>query len=118
MKLYGSKVIRPVLREAQRQADRFGKKLLRRSRKLMIREDIQPGVRAQETIDKVMQQYRSLATVYRFKQRLRKIWTHTSNSQAGRVQRLQSWCAEAEQTGIRALEDFAHYLRAYSLREA
>ncbi|MBT8126203.1 MAG: transposase, partial [Gammaproteobacteria bacterium] len=57
-------------------------------------------------------------TVYRFKQQLRKIWTHTSNSQANRVQRLQAWCTEAEQTGIRVLEDFSQYLREYGLRKA
>ncbi|NNJ95863.1 MAG: acyl-CoA desaturase [Gammaproteobacteria bacterium] len=118
MKLYGNKVIKPVIHDAQQKADRMGQKLLQRSRKLMIREDIQPGVSAQETINKVIQQYRSLATVYRFKQQLRKIWTHTSNSQANRVQRLQAWCTEAEQTGIRVLEDFSQYLREYGLRKA
>ena len=90
--------------------------MLRRSRKLMIREDLQPGIRAQETIDKVLNQYRSLATVYRFKQQLKKIWSHASTNGTNRVQRLQAWCAEAEQTGILALQEFARYLRAYELR--
>jgi stearoyl-CoA desaturase (delta-9 desaturase) len=117
MKLYGNKVIKPVIHDAQQKADRIGQKLLKRSRKLMIREDIQPGVSAQETINNVIQQYRSLATVYSFKQQLRKIWTHASNSQANRVQRLQAWCTEAEQTGIRVLEDFSQYLREYGLRK-
>ena len=118
MKLYGKKVIKPVIRDAQRKADHIGQKLLKRSRKLMIREDLEPGVRGHETINIVIQQYRSLATVYRFKQQLRKIWTHAGNSQANRVQRLQAWCTEAEQTGIRALEDFSQYLREYGLRKA
>ena len=118
MKLYGKKVIKPVIRDAQQKTDHIGQKLLQRSRKLMIREDIEPGVRGQETINYVIQQYRSLATVYRFKQQLRKIWTHAANSQTNRVQRLQAWCTEAEQTGIRALEDFSQYLREYGLRKA
>ena len=118
MKLYGSKVIKPVLHEAQQKADHIGQKMLQRSRKLMIREDLQPGIRAQETIDKVLNQYRSLATVYRFKQQLKNIWSHTSTNGANRVQRLQTWCAEAEQTGIQSLQDFARYLRAYELRGA
>ena len=116
MKLYGNRVIKPVLLEAHKKADHIGQKMLQRSRKLMIREDLQPGVRAQETIDKVLSQYRSLATVYKFKQQLKKIWTHTSTNGANRVQRLQSWCAEAEQSGIHALQDFARYLRAYELK--
>jgi stearoyl-CoA desaturase (delta-9 desaturase) len=116
MKLYGHRVITPVLIEAQQKADRIGQKLLQRSRKLMIREDLQPGIRAQETIDKVLRQYRSVATVYRFKQQLKKIWSQTSTSGHSRVQRLQSWCSEAEQTGIQALQDFALYLRACELK--
>ncbi|UCB55945.1 MAG: fatty acid desaturase [Thiotrichales bacterium] len=115
MKLYGSKVIRPVLREAQQKADRIGQKMLQRSRKLMIREDLPPAISAQETINKVLKQYRSVATVYQFKQQLKKIWSHTSTSGPSRVQRLQTWCAEAEQTGIKALQDFALYLRSYEL---
>ncbi len=116
MKLYGNRVIKPVLLEAHKKADHIGQKMLQRSRKLMIREDLQPGIRAQETIEKVLNQYRTLATVYQFKQQLKKIWTHTSANGANRVQRLQAWCAEAEQTGIHALQDFARYLRAYELK--
>jgi len=116
MKLYGNRVIRPVLLEAQQKTDRLGQKMLQRSRKLMIREDLQPGIRAQETIDKVLKQYRSVATVYQFKQQLKKIWSHTSTSGTNRVQRLQTWCTEAEQTGVHALQDFARYLRACELK--
>lgn len=118
MKLYGSKVIKPVIDEASQKADHMGQTLLQRARKLMIREDIQIGAKAQETINNALQQYRKLATVYQFKQRLKSIWIRTSSNQANRVQRLQTWCAEAEQSGIRSLEDFAQYLRTYSLREA
>ena len=116
MKRYGNEVIKPVLLEAQQKADRIGKRLLRRSRTLMIREDLASASRAQETIDKVLRQYRSLATVYQFKQELKKIWSHTSTNGSRRVQRLQTWCAEAEQTGIQALQDFALYLRSYELK--
>ena len=79
--------------------------------------DSQPESEYQETINKALAQYRTLATVYQFKQQLKGIWIRTSNSHASRVQRLQTWCTEAEQTGIRALEEFAQYLRAYGLRE-
>ena len=118
MKLYGSKVIKPVIEEASQKADHMGQTLLQRARKLMIREDIHIGARAQETLNNALKQYRKLATVYQFKQQLKNIWSRTSNNQANRVQRLQTWCTEAEQTGIRCLEDFAQYLRSYSLREA
>jgi stearoyl-CoA desaturase (delta-9 desaturase) len=117
LKLYGNKVIKPVIRDASQKADQMEQTLLQRTRKLMIREDLQLGAKAQETINKALEQYRTLATVYQFKQQLKGIWIRTSSSHASRVQRLQTWCTEAEQSGIRALEDFAQHLRAYDLRE-
>jgi hypothetical protein len=48
--------------------DAIAGEMLPGSRKLMIRGDLQPGIRAQETIEKVLRQYRSVATVYHCKQ--------------------------------------------------
>jgi len=99
------------------QLGRMSQTLLQRTRELMVREDIPLGAKAQETINKALAQYRTLATVYRFKQQLKGIWIRTSNSHASRVQQLQTWCTEAKQTGIRTQEDSAQCLRAYGLRE-
>jgi len=118
MKLYGRKVIKPVIKEASNKADRMGRELFRRARRLMTREDIPLEGQAQETINHALQQNLTLATVYQFKQQLKEIWDRTSSNQSGRVQRLQAWCTDAEQTGIRALEEFALYLRGYSLQGA
>jgi stearoyl-CoA desaturase (delta-9 desaturase) len=118
MKLYGSKVIRPVLKEAQHTAGTVEKQLLRHARKLMTREDIQLDGQAQETVSNALLQNGALQTVYQFKQQLKAIWTRTSDKQTSRTQSLQAWCSEAEQTGIRALEEFARYLRGYALQKA
>jgi stearoyl-CoA desaturase (delta-9 desaturase) len=118
MKLYGSKVIRPVLKEAQHTAGTVEKQLLRHARKLMTREDIQLDGQAQETVSNALLQNGALQTVYQFKQQLKAIWARTSDKQTSRTQSLQAWCSEAEQTGIRALEEFARYLRGYALQKA
>jgi len=117
MKLYGLKVIRPVVSEVRVSVDRKTQRLFRRARKLMTREDIPLEGVAKDTLDKALQQSHVLKTVYEFKQQLKEIWVKTSNNQAGRVKRLQAWCVEAEQTGISALQEFAHYLRGYTLQE-
>lgn len=115
MKLYGRKVIKPVLREAYQNADRISRRLLRRARKPMSREGLPFEAGAQQTIEHALRQNHSLATVYQFKQQLQKIWTRSARHQADRLQRLQAWCTAAEQTGIEALENFARYLRGYCL---
>ncbi len=116
--LYGRKVIRPVLRAERRACDGAGRTLLRRVRKLMTREDVALDARARAALDEALQQSRRLETVYRFKAQLKALWTHTASDGAKRVERLRIWCAEAERSGIKALQDFAEVLRGYTLETA
>jgi stearoyl-CoA desaturase (delta-9 desaturase) len=115
---YGKIVIRPALREARRNTDRVGRRLIQRARNLLTREDIAPDHEARETIARVLQQDPTLATIYHFKQQLKEVWSRTGDGQPGRVERLQAWCAASEQSGIRALEEFAQFLRGYRLQSA
>ena len=117
MKLYGCNVIQPVLKDAQRKTDLVGQRLIQHARKLMTREDVSIEAKEQEVINHALQLSSKLETVYQFKQQLKEIWSRTSQNQVTRVQRLQAWCVEAEATGIRVLQDFAIYLRGYSLQE-
>lgn len=114
VKLYGRKVIRPVLRKERQLANNYCRALYRRARKLMTREDIKLDSNALATIKEATSQSQALATVYEFKQRLKELWVNTAQNHAKRVQRLQNWCVEAEQTGIDVLQDFANYLRGYT----
>ena len=115
LKRYGQMVIRPALREARRNTDRMGRQLIKRARRLMTREGIPVDPRAVQTIDRVLLQDETLATIYRFKQQLKEVWTRGSTDEPSRVERLRAWCAASEQSGIQALEDFAAYLRGYQL---
>jgi len=114
VKLYGRKVIKPVLRTERQRANDYCRALYRQARKLMTREDIRLDQKAIATIKEATSQSQTLATVYEFKQRLKELWANTAQNHTKRVQRLQKWCAEAENTGIAALQEFASYLRGYS----
>ena len=116
LKRYSQIVLRPALREARRNTDRMGRRLIRRAKNMMTREDIQPDVKVTETIERVLQQDKTLATIYQFKLQLKEVWTRGAKGQPGRVERLQAWCAASEQSGIRALEEFAEFLRGYRLQ--
>ena len=116
--LYGRKVIRPVVRAERRASRGAVRTLLRRVRKLMTREDIAFDARAHATLTQALQYSHTLETVYRFKAQLKALWTHTAGDGAKRVERLKLWCAEAERSGIKALQDFAGVLRGYTLQTA
>jgi stearoyl-CoA desaturase (delta-9 desaturase) len=118
MKLYGRKVIKPVIRNERHCSNDYCRKVYKRVRKFMTREDIRLDASSTQVLNDTLQQNTTLATVYRFKQQLKELWQHTSHNQAKRVERLQQWCQEAEKTGIQALQDFAAYLRTYSLKAA
>ena len=111
-------MVRPALREARRNTDEMGRRLIQRARDLLTREDISPDHEAKETIARVLQQDQTLATIYHFKQQLKEVWSRSTAGQPGRVERLQAWCAASEQSGIRALEEFAQFLRGYRLQPA
>jgi stearoyl-CoA desaturase (delta-9 desaturase) len=117
LKRYSQMVIRPTLREAKRNTDRMGRRLIRRARRLMTREGIPVDQRAAQTIDLALLQDETLATIYRFKQQLKEVWAGSSKDGLGRVERLRAWCAASEQSGIQALEEFAVYLRGYQLEK-
>ncbi len=117
LKRYGKTVIRPALREARRNSDRIGRRMIRRARKVLIREDIQPDRKAVATVERVLAQDKTLAKIYQFKQQLKEVWAGGAAGLPGRIERLQAWCAASEQSGIAALEEFAAFLRGHQLQE-
>lgn len=114
--LYGRKVIRPVFRAERRASSGARHMLSRRVRKLMTRATIALDAHALTTVNEALRQSQTLETVYRFKAQLEALWTHTASDGAKRLERLKRWCAEAEQSGIASLRDFALVLRGYTLQ--
>jgi hypothetical protein len=60
----------------------------------------------------------TLATVYEHKKRLQVLWQTRFTSQDGLLHHLQEWCKQAEETGIKVLQDFARSLHGYTLQAA
>ncbi len=118
LKRYGQIVIRPALREARRNTDRIGRRMIRQARKLLIREDLQPDPNSAAMVDRVLEQDKTLAKIYQFKQQLKEVWAGKSSGLPGRIERLQAWCTASEQSGIEALEEFAAFLRGHRLQQS
>jgi stearoyl-CoA desaturase (delta-9 desaturase) len=114
MTTYGREVMLPVLRE---EAVHFsGKQLYRRAQSWLTRHEALVDAKARLELKAMLQEHHRLETVYRFRQQLQEIWSRAWSSQEAILQALQEWCRQAEQSGIKVLEDFALSLRGYSLQ--
>lgn len=114
-KFYKS-VIKPVAMQEKQQAQlnlpfKKAKRLLRREEALLndtYREQLADLLAHNEMVEKV----------YKMKQELQQVWKKRTASRDELLKAMQAWCKEAEESGIRALEEFAHSLRQYSTKMA
>jgi stearoyl-CoA desaturase (Delta-9 desaturase) len=116
LKLYGTRVVSPVLRAECGQATGATLERLRAVRKLIAREGVPHDARSAEKLRRAIRANATVETIYEFKTRLKALWTQRVRDQVEHVQRLQAWCADAEASGIAALQQFALELRAYRSR--
>ena len=59
-----------------------------------------------------------LKTVHDFRERLQVLWSGGHMSNDTLLQHLKDWIAQAEASGIKALQDFAATLRGYAMQPA
>ncbi len=107
---YSKRVISPVFRSERRQS---GGKLTHRQGRLLLRNKAIINAGQQAQIDTALQANQTLSTVCQFRDRLQAIWTQTTASQKELLAALQEWCQQAEQSGVKSLQDFAGYVRGY-----
>ena len=116
---YQRNVLKPALKEEAAAAGARLRALLpRQLRKGMVddgrwlnpeaREQLQAWVDARPRIRALLEHRRRLADVLESR----------GHDAAERLRRLQAWCAEAEASGVRALQDYAARLRGYALAPA
>ena len=118
MAQYARYVLVPVLRDEWQCAGDSCRQGFRQARRILVRESSLMDDVMRARLDGVLAISQRLRTVYQFRQGLQSIWTERAANQAHLIKALQEWCAQAEATGIQALEDFAQRLRGYSLASA
>jgi stearoyl-CoA desaturase (delta-9 desaturase) len=116
MRTYARTVTVPVLRAELERVDGQTRALLKRAKGALIRDESRMDERAKARRDRALRSNERLHTVYEYRRRLQELFASKRVTQEQLVQSLQAWCASAEQTGIRALEDFAAHLRGYRLK--
>ncbi|MGA7801648.1 MAG: fatty acid desaturase [Gammaproteobacteria bacterium] len=113
---FAREVMLPVLREELRRADASCRRMLKQGRRPLVREASMMDDNARDRLDLALAVSQRLRTVYQYRQALQDIWARSAASHENLCHALQEWCAQAEATGIQALEAFAHRLRGYSLQ--
>lgn len=113
LKLYGNRVVRPVFRSACKAEQGAEKKRLLGLRKQISTEDTAIDRVGDQQLSAALADNHTLSTIFEFKQRLKALWNQRGMDQAEPLARLQAWCADAEVSGIAALQEFARLLRGY-----
>ena len=110
---YTRQVTLPALR-TERAID-AGSNALRRVRKLLVRQPKLLDEKAATRLKEVLANHATLETVHQFRERLKELWSGANVSNERLLEQLKQWCAEAEASGIKVLEDFAARLQTYQL---
>jgi stearoyl-CoA desaturase (delta-9 desaturase) len=112
---YSKHVIQPVLRAEREAADGPCRRIYRRGRALLVRERSLLDEPARRRLGEILTHSYTLNTVYDYRQRLQAVWDNSTLSNERLLQQLHEWCAQAEDTGIESLQNFAGQLRGYRL---
>ena len=118
---YTREVTLPVLKREREEArrDPDAAPVWRRARKLVIRQPALLDEPAQRRLKQLLEESAALETVHQFRLRLQELWSGAqavSNDKL--LASLKEWCAEAEASGIKALQDFAQTMRGYAMATA
>ena len=113
---YTKQVTLPVFRNEK--AIAAGNAALRKARKLLVRQPMLLDESAKNRLSELLSDNAALETVHEFRERLRQLWSGANVSNEKLLAQLREWCAEAEASGIKVLEEFAARLRSYQMAPA
>ncbi|MGX9220896.1 DesA family fatty acid desaturase [Massilia varians] len=89
-------------------------RFLKSSRKLMQREPGKLEQSQKQQLVELFQHSKALETMHQMRVELGAIWERSHSTRDQLLQQLQDWCARAEASGIKSLQDFSLRLRSYA----
>jgi len=89
-------------------------RFLKSSRKLMQREPAKLEQSQKQQLIELFQHSKALETMHQMRVELGAIWERSHSTRDQLLQQLQDWCARAEASGIKSLQDFSLRLRSYA----
>lgn len=117
MDRYWRTVVTPVFQEEKSKAGKATRKLFRTDDRLLIRPAMLITPQAKQRLSSLLNSNKPLQTVYDYCHKLQAIWNrHQSEQQKDVLTVVQEWCKQAEETGVKVLQDFANDLKSYSVQ--
>jgi stearoyl-CoA desaturase (delta-9 desaturase) len=89
-------------------------RFLKSSRKLMQREPAKLESSQKQQLVELFEHSKALETMHQMRVELGAIWERSHATRDQLLQQLQDWCARAEASKIKALQDFSLRLRSYA----
>lgn len=116
MAKYAKSVKRAWRDEIENLADRakLESTFLKTSKKLLQREPAKLEANQRQQLTELFAHSTVLQTMHEMRVELGAIWERSTSSREQLLQQLQDWCARAEASGIKALQDFSMRLRSYA----
>jgi stearoyl-CoA desaturase (delta-9 desaturase) len=90
------------------------KRFLKSSRKLLQREPGKLELSQKEQLIELFKHSKALETMHHMRVELGAIWERSHSTRDQLLHQLQDWCARAEASGIKSLQDFSLRLRSYA----
>ena len=87
---------------------------LKSSRKLLQREPGKLAAPQQQQLVELFQHSKALETMHQMRVELGAIWERSHFTRDQLLHQLQDWCARAEASGIKSLQEFSFRLRSYA----
>ncbi len=87
---------------------------LKSSRKLMQREPASLQTQQQQQLSELFKHSSALKTMHEMRVELAALWERSHSSSDQLLLQLRDWCARAEASGIRSLQEFSYRLRSYA----
>ncbi len=117
LRAYSRTVTLPVLR-AELTRRTTPSSLTRGVRRLLVRHPTLLDARAKARLQEILSSHQALKTVHEFRERLQQLWSGANANNERLLAQFGDWCAQAEASGIKALQDFALSLRGYAMQPA
>ena len=115
MSVYAKQVIAQVYNEEHKRTPVEKRPILKRLKQMLNVPQMSVDPLHQKHLQELLENNDALKKVYEFRQQLQAIWQEKSASYEKLIHDLQEWCKQAEQSGIKSLEEFAQTIRFYSL---
>ena len=108
---FARQVMRPVMRKELSTYNKEDRTLIQR----VLTGAVELDVSAKARFHTLLNESPALHSVYHSQQQLHDLWGRTTSNQQMRLESVQLWIQEAEETGIQSLQAFAQRLRGYSM---